>query len=116
MQNKLVRKKRAIRTRAKIRRLSMPRLTIHRTPKHIFAQVIDTAGKVVACASTVEKMLKGELANGGNVAAAKRIGQIVGTRAKEAGVTKIAFDRSGFLYHGRVKALADGARESGLEF
>ena len=92
-----------------------PRLAVYRSNKHIIAQVIDdVAGKTLAAASTVEKDLKGGAT--GNKTAATTIGKLVGERAKAAGVTKVVFDRGGFLYHGRVAAVADGAREAGLEF
>jgi len=91
-----------------------PRLAVFRSVKHIYAQVIDdTQGHTVAAAASTEKDWK---ANGGNVEGAKAVGKAVAQRAKEKGVTKVVFDRGGFLYHGRVKALADAARESGLEF
>jgi large subunit ribosomal protein L18 len=92
-----------------------PRLSIHRSGKHIYAQVIDdAAGKTVAAASTLDKSVKGTA--GATVAAAQEVGKRVAEAAKAAGVTHVVFDRGGFLYHGRVKALADAARESGLEF
>ena len=117
MQKKNSRLRRAKRTRAKIRELRVPRLTIHRTPRHIYAQVIDgESDKVVATASTVGKDLRSSLANGGNVAAAEAVGKAIAEKAKAAGVESVAFDRSGFKFHGRVKALADAARESGLKF
>lgn len=107
--------RRALRARVKMRELGAIRLSIHRTPRHIYAQVIiGDGGKVLATASTVEKELRGEAT--GNVEAAKKIGTMIAKRAKAAGVTKVAFDRSGFKYHGRIKALADAAREGGLEF
>ncbi len=109
--------RRATRTRAHIRDLSMARLTVHRTPKHIYAQVTDAAGaKVIAAASTTQKAVREGLKTTGNVDAAKAVGRAIATRAKAAGVSKVAFDRSGFQFHGRVKALADAAREAGLEF
>jgi len=109
--------RRAVRTRAHIRDLAMARLTVHRTPKHIYAQVTDAAGaKVIAAASTTQKAVREGLKTTGNVAAAKAVGQAIATAAKAAGVSKVAFDRSGFQFHGRVKALADAAREAGLEF
>lgn len=109
------RQRRARRTRLKIRELGKTRLCVHRTPRHIYAQVTTPAGdRVLAAASTVEKDLRS--VNTGNTDAAKRVGQLVAERAKEAGVSQVAFDRSGFQYHGRVKALADAARENGLEF
>jgi len=92
-------------------------LTIHRTPRHIYAQVIDGETlKVVAAASTVGKDLRSGLGNGGNVAAAEAVGKAIAEKAIAAGVSNVAFDRSGFKFHGRVKALADSARESGLKF
>jgi large subunit ribosomal protein L18 len=107
--------RRARRTRAHIRELGVHRLSVHRTPRHIYVQVIAPgAGTTIAAASTVEK-IEG-VTGTGNVDAAKRVGTLIAERAKAAGITKVAFDRSGFKYHGRVKALADAAREAGLEF
>lgn len=112
---KLSRLRRARRARAKIRELGTTRLTIHRTPRHIYAQVIAGDGsKVLASASTLDKDLRS--GKTGNSDAAKAVGLLVAERAKAAGITQVAFDRSGFKYHGRVKALADAAREGGLEF
>jgi large subunit ribosomal protein L18 len=109
--------RRARRTRAKIRELGAHRLSIHRTPRHIYAQVIGPdGGTVVAVASTVSKDLRKSVPQTGNVAAAAAVGKAIAEKAKSAGVTRVAFDRSGFRYHGRVKALADAARENGLEF
>ena len=109
--------RRAVKTRAHIRNLNVARLSIHKTPRHIYAQVTDAQGaKVLAAASTVQTAVKGELKTTGNVEAAKAVGRAIAERAKAAGVTKVSFDRGGFRYHGRVKALADAARESGLEF
>lgn len=115
---KVARLKRAKRARLKIRELGAIRLSIHRTPKHIYAQVISVGeGRVVASASTVEKSAIGEsLKQTGNAEAAVVIGKLIAERAVKAGVTTVAFDRSGFKYHGRVKALADAARENGLKF
>ncbi len=94
-----------------------PRLSVFRSSKQIYAQVIDDArGHTVAAASTLEKDVKGKLKTGADVEAAKEIGRLVAERAVQAGVKQVVFDRSGYLYHGRVKALADGAREGGLEF
>ena len=94
-----------------------PRLSVRRSHKHIYAQVIDDAsGKTVVAAATVEPQLKSEVAFGGNRSAAVAIGKAVAERAKAAGVEKVAFDRSGYAYHGRVKALAEAAREGGLQF
>ncbi|MGK2940061.1 MAG: 50S ribosomal protein L18 [Immundisolibacter sp.] len=118
MEKKLKRQRRGRATRAQIRKLGATRLCVHRTPQHTYAQVIDASGgKVLAAASTLEKDLRGQLAGyAGNVEAARLIGRVIAERARLAGVVKVAFDRSGFMYHGRVKALADAAREAGLEF
>lgn len=117
MDKKQSRLRRARRARAKIRELGVYRLSVYRTPRHIYAQVIAPSGsEVVAAASTVEKDLREGLGHTGNVAAAVAVGKRVAEKAKAAGVTRVAFDRSGFKYHGRVKALADAAREGGLEF
>ena len=111
------RQRRAIKTRMKIRELGVARLTIHRTPQHIYAQVFDSQGsKVIATASTVQETIAKGLKGTGNIDAAKAVGTAIAEAAKAAGVTKVAFDRAGFMYHGRVKALADAAREAGLEF
>jgi large subunit ribosomal protein L18 len=92
-------------------------LTVFRTPRHIYAQVITADGsKVLACSSTLEKDIKASLKNTGNVEAAKAVGKLVAERALAAGISQVAFDRSGFKYHGRVKAVADAAREAGLQF
>jgi len=112
---KQARLRRARRTRAKISQLNVNRLCVYRTPRHIYAQVISPSGAVVlAAASTLDKSLRGTTT--GNVAAATKIGAMIAERAKAAGVSKVAFDRAGYNYHGRVKALADAAREGGLEF
>jgi len=109
------RQRRARRSRMKMRELGATRLTIHRTPRHIYAQVISAdANSVLASASTVDKSFDGTAK--GNVEEAKKIGQLIAEKAKSAGITKVSFDRSGFKYHGRVKALAEAAREGGLEF
>jgi large subunit ribosomal protein L18 len=109
--------RRAVRTRAHIRGLGMARLSVHRTPKHIYAQVTDAAGtKVIAAASTTQKAVREGLKTTGNVDAAKAVGRAIAERTRAAGVSKVAFDRSGFQFHGRLKALADAAREAGLEF
>ncbi len=112
---KSARLRRARRTRAKIAQLGAHRLSIHRTPRHIYAQII-LDGKTLVCASTVEKDVAGALEGTGNVDAAKKVGATIAERAKAVGISKVAFDRSGFQFHGRVKALADAAREAGLEF
>jgi len=107
--------RRAKRSRAKIRELGVNRLCVNRTPRHIYAQIIAPNGaQVLASASTVEKDLRGGVT--GNSDAAAAVGKLIAERAKAAGVEKVAFDRSGFRYHGRIKALADAARENGLEF
>ncbi len=112
---KSARLRRAKKTRAHIRHLGVNRLTVTRTPRHIYAQVISpTGGVVVAQASTLDASLRSGAT--GNVEAAKAVVVLIAERAKAAGITKVAFDRSGFKYHGRVKALADAARENGLEF
>ena len=112
---KQARIRRSRRARAKIRELGVTRLCVNRTPRHIYAQIIAADGdKVLASASTLDKSLRAGAT--GNVDAAKAVGQLIAERAKAAGVTEVAFDRSGFKYHGRVQALADAARESGLEF
>lgn len=111
------RTRRARRTRMKISELGVDRLCIHRTPRHIYAQIIDsTGGKVLASASTLEADVREELKNTGNVEAATFIGKRIAEKAITAGVGKVAFDRAGFAFHGRVKALADAAREAGLNF
>ena len=109
--------RRALRSRAQIRDLGVARLTVHRTPKHIYAQVTEAAGsKVIASASTLQEKVREGLKGTGNVEAAKAVGRAIAERSKAAGVSRVAFDRSGFQFHGRVKALADAAREAGLEF
>lgn len=113
-QNRL---RRARRGRAKIRELEANRLTIHRTPRHIYAQVIGAPGsRVLASASTLEPEVRKGVKSGGNVEAAAIVGARIAEKAKAAGIDTVAFDRSGFRYHGRVKALADAAREAGLKF
>ncbi|MCV6620172.1 MAG: 50S ribosomal protein L18 [Cellvibrionaceae bacterium] len=107
--------RRARRTRAKIRELGETRLCVNRSPRHIYAQIIaGDGGQVLASASTLDKSLRG--GKTGNAESAAAVGTLIAERAKAAGVEKVAFDRSGFKYHGRVKALADAAREAGLEF
>jgi large subunit ribosomal protein L18 len=109
--------RRAVKTREHIRQLGVARLTIHRTPQHMYAQVTDSSGaKVIAAASTVQQSVRDGLKGTGNVEAAKAVGRTIAERAKAAGVSKVAFDRAGFQFHGRVKALAEAAREAGLEF
>ncbi len=109
--------RRARKTRAKIRELGVDRLCVYRTPRHIYAQITDAGGaRVLVSASTVEKEVRSELKHGGNIQAAQLVGRRLAEKAKAAGIQRVAFDRSGFKYHGRVKALADAAREHGLEF
>jgi large subunit ribosomal protein L18 len=109
--------RRARRTRATIKRLGVHRLCVYRTPRHIYAQVVAPNGaQVVASASTVEPTVKEGLKGTGNASAAVAVGKTIAECAKAAGITEVAFDRSGFKYHGRVKALADAAREAGLQF
>lgn len=109
--------RRAKRTRMKIREHEAMRLCVHRTPRHMYAQVTTADGAtVIASASTLDKTLHKKLKVTGNVEAAKEVGKLIAERALKAGIQKIAFDRSGFNYHGRVKALAEAAREGGLEF
>ena len=115
MDKKSARLKRARRGRAKMRELQAVRLSVYRTPKHIYAQIIAPEGdQVLASASTLDKDLRG--GSTGNVEAAGKVGSLIAERAKAAGVSAVAFDRSGYKYHGRVQALAEAAREGGLEF
>jgi len=112
---KQARLRRARRTRAKISQLNVTRLCVYRTPRHIYAQIISASGaEVLAAASTLDQSLRGTVT--GNVAAATKIGAMIAERAKAADVSKVAFDRAGYNYHGRIKALADAAREGGLDF
>lgn len=115
MDKKSVRHRRATRPRIKIRELAVHRLCVHRTPRHIYAQVIaPDGGHTLVSASTLDPEVRKEVAAGGNVTAAKVVGRLVAERARSAGIESVAFDRSGFRYHGRIKALADAAREAGL--
>ena len=117
MNKKESRQRRSQKTRARIRLLGENRLCVHRTPRHIYAQVIAPDGcRVVASASTLDAEVKQQIKYAGNVAAATVVGRIIADRAKKVGINKVAFDRSGFKFHGRVKALADAARENGMEF
>ena len=117
MINTSSRARRARKTRGKISELKIHRLCIHRTPKHIYAQVIAPAGsETIVCASSLEADVRKAVKYTGNVEAAKSVGKMVAERAKDKGIDKVAFDRSGFKYHGRVKALADAARDAGLNF
>jgi large subunit ribosomal protein L18 len=117
MEKKQRRQRRAKRTRAKISQLGANRLCVHRTPRHIYAQIISPRdGRVLAAASTLTKELRESVKTTGNKDAAAAVGKLIAERAKAAGIEQVAFDRSGFIYHGRVKALADAAREAGLNF
>ena len=113
----LSRLRRARQTRIRIREAGAARLTVHRTNAHIYAQITSSAGdKILATASTVEKDLRGQLKHGGNRKAAELVGQRIAEKAKQAGIAAVAFDRAGYRYHGRVKALAEAARAGGLKF
>ena len=117
MNKKTERLRRATKARARIKRKGINRLCVHKTPRHVYAQVIGPTGsEVLVSASTVDKDIKGQLKYSGNVEAASIVGKVLAERAKKAGISKVAFDRSGFKYHGRIKALADAAREQGMEF
>ncbi|WP_406665787.1 50S ribosomal protein L18 [Gallaecimonas sp. GXIMD1310] len=117
MDKKASRLRRATRVRKQIKELGANRLVVHRTPRHIYAQLIAANGsEVIAAASTVDKALAEQLKSTGNIEAAKVVGKAIAERALEKGVNTVAFDRSGFKYHGRVAALADAAREAGLKF
>lgn len=117
MDKKASRIRRATKARSRIRTLGVNRLSVHRTPRHIYAQVLTADGsKVLAEASTVQSDVRSQVKSTGNIEAAALVGRLIGEKAIAAGVNQIAFDRSGFKYHGRVKALADAARETGLKF
>lgn len=117
MDKKARRQRRATRSRARIALGGKNRLSVHRTPRHIYAQILaPEGGKVLVSASTLVKELRAELGNSGNKDAAAAVGRLLAERAKAQGIEQVAFDRSGFKYHGRVKALADAAREAGLQF
>lgn len=114
---KASRLRRAKSTRMQIRKQEVVRLCVHRTSQHIYAQIISGNGtNVLTSASTLDKQIKGKLKSTSNIEAAQMVGKLVAQRALDAGITNVAFDRSGFNYHGRVKALADAAREGGLLF
>ena len=117
MSKKTERLRRATKARARIKQLGVNRLCVNKTPRHVYAQVIAPNGsEVLASASTVDKEVRSQIKNTGNIEAASVVGKLLAERAKKAGVSKVAFDRSGFKYHGRIKALADAAREQGMEF
>lgn len=117
MDKKSTRLRRARRTRARIAELKAVRLSVHRTNLHIYAQVFSSCGtRVLAAASTAEAEVRGKVPNGGTIKAAELVGKLIAERAKAQGIESVSFDRAGFHYHGRVKALADAAREGGLKF
>jgi len=117
MEKKTSRIRRAKATRCHIRKLAVARLSVHRTSQHLYAQVFSADGeKVVAAANTLQKDVVAGVKGTKNLSAAAAVGKAIAERAKAAGIEKVAFDRSGFLYHGRIKALADAAREGGLQF
>jgi large subunit ribosomal protein L18 len=116
MNKKDQRLRRAVQTRMKIRQLKVLRLSVHRSAQHIYAQILDAQCKVLAVASTLQADVKVGLKGTGNVSAAAAVGKAIAEKAKAVGISKVAFDRSGFKYHGRIKALAEAARENGLEF
>lgn len=117
MDRNQARLRRARKTRAKIAQQKVARLAVHRTNSHIYAQIIDaTGGNVLTSASTLEKEVRKDLPNGGNVGSAAFVGKRIAEKAKSLGIDKVAFDRAGCKYHGRIKALADAAREHGLVF
>ncbi|TWG88068.1 large subunit ribosomal protein L18 [Luteimonas sp. J16] len=117
MDKKIARLRRAKSTRARIRELGVPRLSVLRTGQHVYAQVFSADGsKVLAAASTTQADVREGLKSSKNIEAAAKVGRAIAEKAKAAGIEKVAFDRSGYRYHGRVKALADAAREGGLQF
>ena len=117
MNKKSERLRRTKRGRMRIKEVEAVRLCVHRTPQHIYAQIISSNGaNIIASASTLDKEIKGKAKSTGNIDAAKLVGKLVAKRALDAGIQNVAFDRSGFNYHGRIKALADAAREGGLQF
>jgi len=117
IEKQTARLRRAAQTRRKIHQLKTVRLAVHRTNAHIYAQLYSSDGsRVLTSASTAEKEVRAQLANGGNKAAATAVGKRIAERAKQLGIERVAFDRSGYKYHGRIKALADAAREAGLKF
>ncbi len=117
MKKKESRLRRAQKTRARIKLRGVNRLCVHRSPRHIYAQIIAPNGsEVITCASTLDKEVKKQIKYSGNIEAATIVGKTLAKRAKKAGVSKVAFDRSGFKFHGRIKALAEAVRENGMEF
>jgi large subunit ribosomal protein L18 len=116
MDKKQSRLRRAKRTRCKIKELGVTRLSVHKTPQHMYVQLVGSDGKILLAVSTLEKDIKSAVKHTGNIAAAKLVGKTVAERGIKKGIKQVAFDRSGFKYHGRVKALAEAAREQGFEF
>ena len=117
MSKKIDRLRRAKKTRARIKKLGADRLCVHKTPRHVYAQVISPNGsKVIVSASSLDKEIKDKIKYGGNIEAATVVGEVLAKRAKKACIKKVAFDRSGFKFHGRIQALANAARENGIEF
>lgn len=117
MGNNANRLRRAAKTRVRIRKSEIKRLTVHRTPRHIYAQINSEDGsKTLVSASTVQAGIRDTVANTGNIAAAEAVGKAIAQKALESGIQQVAFDRGGYKFHGRVKALAEAARESGLKF
>jgi large subunit ribosomal protein L18 len=117
MSKKTDRLRRARKARARIKQQGINRLSVHKTSRHVYAQVIAPCGsQVLASASSLDKEIKSQIKYSGNVEAAAAVGKALAERAKKAGISNVAFDRSGFKYHGRIKALADAAREQGMEF
>jgi large subunit ribosomal protein L18 len=117
VKDRTLRRKATVRRSVKLAAAGRARLSVHRSSKHIYAQVIDDVkGTTLAAASSLEKDLRGSIKTGANVDAAKAVGKLLAQRAVEKGVTDVVFDRGGYLYHGRIKALADAAREGGLKF
>ena len=117
MSKKIDRLRRAKKTRARIKKLGADRLCVHKTPRHVYAQVISPNGsKVIVSASSLDKEIKDKIKYSGNIEAATAVGGLLAKRAKKAGIKKVAFDRSGFKFHGRIQALANAARENGMEF
>ena len=117
MSKKIDRLRRAKKTRARIKKLGADRLCVHKTPRHVYAQVISPNGsKVIVSASSLDKEIKDKIKYSGNIEAATVVGGVLAERAKKAGIKKVAFDRSGFKFHGRIQALANAARENGMEF
>ena len=117
MSKKIDRLRRAKKTRARIKKLGADRLCVHKTSRHVYAQVISpNASKVIVSASSQDKEIKDKIKYSGNIEAATVVGGVLAERAKKAGIKKVAFDRSGFKFHGRIQALANAARENGMEF